>query len=131
MTTVLAYTLERIMVQQAVIERDAGGTGTGPYGADQVPDWQPHLTVRCRHWWTRSSGVRSGQREYENPQGVVPVDQGGIMVPLGTDVTEDDRIVAILNRADTIVIGPMIEIQAVVVQDTHMELAIIRTALGG
>ncbi|MGH3265165.1 MAG: hypothetical protein ACRDNS_24590, partial [Trebonia sp.] len=86
----LAYTLDRLLTEQALIERDQG-VGDA-YGAPGQPDWQPHLTVACRLAWDRSSGVRSADRTYVTPARAAPMSEGLIVVPLGTDVTERDRI---------------------------------------
>lgn len=130
----LAYTLERMLTQQAVIERDMGGLDE--YGGDEPTNWQPHVTVPCRLWWARSSGARSANRVYVDPSRQVPVSEGGVIVPLGTDVTEQDRIARVeefdqeSERWETLVEG-VVQIIAVLNQDgDHLELSVERTSLG-
>lgn len=130
----LAYTLNRMLVEQAVIERNMAGADR--YGADQPDAWQTHLTVACLSWWDRSTGVRSANRTYVDPAREVPIAQGGMLLPLGTDVTEKDRI-AVINVRDPISgewvpgIAGIIEIAAVLDQKSdHIELNIIRAHVG-
>lgn len=130
----LGYTLNRLLTEQAVIERNMAGQDA--YGADRPDDWQLHVTVACLSWWDRSAGVRSANRTYVDPARTVPISQGGMLLPLGTDVTEKDRITQI-NVYDPVegewvpgVVG-IIEIAAILDQSTdHLEVNIIRAHLG-
>lgn len=124
----VAYTLNVMMDQQAVIQRDAGVPDR--YGADGTPDWQPLATVPCKLSWAHSSGVRSAQREYPTSQRLAPVSDGMIMLPSGTDVTEADQIIRLLDAAGNLYIDGVFEIVAVVNQITHIELGVFRPHLG-
>lgn len=129
----MLYTLQRMMVQQAVLERDVSEPDA--YGADSAPDWRPLNTVPCLLWWDRSSGARSANRSYVSTSRQVAVSQGGIMLPAGTDVTEQDRIVQI-NKFDPAVdqwvldVVGLFTIVAVLNQQDHVELSVTRPNLG-
>lgn len=129
----LSYTLTRLMTERALIQRDMGVVDA--YGAPATPDWQPHLTVSCRLVWDRSSGVRSANRTYVSPVRTVPMDEGMILLELGTDVTERDRITQVLSydpQAQTWVpfVDGLMTITAVVPQEDHLELDVSRAHLG-
>lgn len=129
----LSYTFIRTLIQQAVIERDYGGVDE--FGADQPADWQPYLTVACRLYWDKSTGIRSADRTFVDPVRQVPLAMGGMILPAGTDVTEKDRI-AQVNRWDAqaqqwvLEVSGIIEVLGVLPQDDHIELYVIRTHLG-
>ena len=129
----LLYTLERLMTEQAIIERDQGAYDA--YGADGEPDFQYLSTVPCRFWWDRSTGARSANRTYVSPAREVPVSDGGLLVPSGTDVTERDRITSIQSfnpqtgKWVTYIQG-LFTVTAVLTEDDHMELNLTRARLG-
>lgn len=129
----LSYTLSGLLTEKAVIQRDMGQVDA--YGADGTPDWQDHLTVPCRIWWLKGTGARSANRTYISPARTASVSEGGMMLALGTDVTERDRITQVLRvDAETGSWMPYVEgiivISAVVAQEDHMELSISRAQLG-
>lgn len=129
----LGFTLQQLMTDQCVIQRAKRSYDGG--GAESEPVWQPHLTVPCRLWWDRSSGVRSVQREYVSPTRTADLSAGGLLVPSGTDVLRTDRISEIqsLNPQTgewVTYISGNIEISAVLSEEDHMEINFIRTNLG-
>lgn len=133
MTSFPAYTLERKLTEQAVTTRDQSTADS--HGAKSRPNFQPYLTVPCRLFWAKLSGGRSLDRTYVNVSREVSASSGGLIMPLGTDVTAMDQI-AQINEWDPIadewvlkVIGPM-QIASVVNQDTHLEVGILRTQPG-
>lgn len=124
----LAYTLAQLYTMQAVVERDVS-EGDG-YGAPTKPNWEYLLTVPCRLWWQRSTGVRSANREYVTPARMVPISEGGMILPSGTDVTEQDRVVAIQDRQGNPLIDGIFSITSVLNEEDHMEISVTRTHLG-
>jgi hypothetical protein len=130
----LAYTLSRLMTEQAVIQRNMSQADA--YGADGPENWQPLSTIPCRLWWDKSTGgARSANRVYVDPARAVPIDQGGLLVALGTDVTENDRITQVLARNPvsgtwTTYLEGLFTIVAVLVQEDHMEINLTRAHLG-
>ena len=133
MPDLTAYTLDRLMSQQAVIIRDVSVDDA--YGGQTPPDWQPHLTVPCRMWWLKSSGIRSANREYATAASTAVVSAGGMILPAGTDVTQEDRISQV-NALDAqtgewgLLVSGIFEITAVLNEITHVELDVLRPKLG-
>ena len=125
----LPFDLEQIYTEQAVIERDMAQGDA--YGSPGRPDWQHLSTVPCRLWWDKSAGVRSANAEYVTPARDVPVQRGGILVPAGTDITEQDRITAIQDRSGNPLISGEIKVVAVLDQGSYLELNVSRAHLGG
>ena len=129
----LAFTLQTLMTEQCVIQRATRTYDGG--GAQSAPMWQPHLTVACRMWWDRSSGVRSAQREYVTAARTADLSVGGLVVPSGTDVLRTDRVSEIQALDEitgewvTYISGDM-EISAVLTMEDHMQISIIRTNVG-
>ena len=130
----LTYTFNNLLTEQAVIERDVSVPDA--YGATvDGSNWQYLSTVPCRLWWDRSSGVRSANRTYVTPARTVPMDEGALLMPLGTDVLEVDRISVVnVYDAQTRNWVPYVEgnftITAVLVQEDHMEIDVIHSHLG-
>jgi hypothetical protein len=124
----LAYTLDRLLTQTAVIQRNVAAADA--FGADVPPDWQPHLTVACLLWWARSTGARSANRTYVSPARQAAVSEGGLLMPLGTDVTEQDRIMQINTPPSEEPVAGLLEIVAVLNQWDHLEVEVTRVHLG-
>lgn len=114
---------------QAVIQRDMSAPDT--WGGNTDPDWQTFSTLPCVLWWDKSSGVRSANREYVTPARTVPISQGGMIVPFDSDVTEDDRVLHILDHAGSVWIDGLFTITGVLDQGTHVEAYLTRSHLGG
>ena len=129
----LAFTLQALMTEQCVLQRSVRGFDGG--GAPLKPDWQPHLTIPCRLWWDKSTGVRSVQREYISPARTADLSAGGLLIPAGTDVLRTDRISEIRQLDPQTgewvpyITGNM-EISAVITQEDHMEINFLRTNVG-
>lgn len=124
----LAYTLDRLLTEQCVIERNMAPGDV--FGASTTPNWEFLNQVPCRLTWDRSSGIRSANRTYVSAARTVPMDEGIMVIPLGTDVTEKDRIVQILDQNDNVLISGVFTIVAVLFQEEHMELNVGRAQLG-
>lgn len=82
------------MKHRATIERDANATADdGEWGQKPDPDWQDHITKLACHVW------------YEAGREVVGTDNAVVeglrmIVPLGTDVTEADRVSTVTDRQE-------------------------------
>ena len=124
----LQYTLDQLFTQRAVVYRNTS-TGDG-YGAPAPDNFQYHETIRCRLWWQHSSGVRSANRTYVSPGRTVPVAEGGMIVPTGTDVTEQDLIYEVNDNAGNVLYESKFTVVAVVNNEDHIELSLIETTLG-
>lgn len=129
-----AYTLARLLEgQQAVIARDMASPDR--WGADDKPNFQPHLTVPCVLWWAKGNSTRSANRTYVNVTRDVPVKVGGMLLPSGTDVTEEDQITQV-NRWDAesqawvLWVTGIFEISSVVSEGPFVEIDVLRPHLG-
>ena len=108
------------MRHRCTIQRDASAAGprTG-WNQDGDPNWQTHLSdVPCRAW-TESADEPVGDRRtavYEGRR---------LALPLGTDVTESDRIAQVTERGQVRFEGPM-SIEGIQRYSDHLELALER-----
>jgi hypothetical protein len=84
-----------------MLERDANADTDDGSGNPLPPDWQPHLTQVCRFW------ANAAREAVDDSSTVVVVEDVRVIVPTGTDVTEDDRIAQIANRGGTVLDGPL------------------------
>lgn len=104
------------LIHRCTIERDTAPASTD--GWEGTPVWQPHLTGLLCRWW-----VRDGREEVKDGQTVVPLTETRLIVPLGTDVTERDRVTSVTYRGGTVQDGPL-GIRAVLVRRDRIELAL-------
>ena len=106
------------LVHRATVQRDAS-TGIDAMGNKDVPDWQTHISdLPCFYWATAGSEMTDATTQ-------VVLQDMRLLVKLGTDVTEKDRIGDITNRGDVIVNGS-IGIRAVLAHEDHLELILVR-----
>jgi hypothetical protein len=101
------------------IQRDASAGVDGGWGNPDVPNWQPYLVgVPCRAWAT------AGHETINETTNVV-VEEVRLIVPLGTDVTEQDRLGDITHRGAVFLAGPT-GIRAVLRHADHLDLVLVR-----
>lgn len=129
---ILPYDLARMFsggqgAGKATFERDMGQPDG--YGGDAKPDWQTLFTVDCVLYWNRSTGSHATQKVVVTPARKVPMSEGLLICPAGTEVTENDRITEVRFVDDTVIEGLFI-IDAVLNQETHVEVFIDRSHLG-
>lgn len=112
------------LIHRLTVQRDLSLDGTDDgWGGPDIPDWSDHLTgVPCRAW--TAAGPRPGAETVEATT-VVVVEDRRAHVPVGTDVTERDRITEITSRGVVIFDGPM-DIDAVLAYPDHLELVLRR-----
>lgn len=104
---------------RCTIERDANAATEDAWGNPQAPNWQPLATdVPCR------AIADSGREPVDADRTVVVVDLR-LLLPLGTDVTERDRISAVSERGAEYLDAPF-GIEAVLRRRTHLELHLVR-----
>lgn len=78
------------MRHRATIQRD-GAAGSDDWGNPAEPDWQDHLTeLSCRAWFNAG-------KELAGTVNAV-VEDRRMIIPVGTDVTEADRVTAVTDR---------------------------------
>lgn len=98
---------------RCTIQRDAAAADS--WGGTATPDWQDSATnVPCR------AVEEAGREPVDKDRTVVILDRR-LLVPLGTDVTERDRISSITERGTDLLDGP-VNIEAVLTRRTHLEL---------
>ena len=100
------------ILRNTVTERDG-------LGHLAPPDMQEHLTdVLCRGWTTH------GERHIQSSADVL-TEQRWLIVPLGTDVTEQDQIADVTSRGTVVLDGPH-RIDAILTYRDRLQLALTR-----
>lgn len=102
------------MTMRATIERAT--TSVDALGQDSISSWSTlHSSLPCRVW-TRA--------ELETANGSIFVNNAGhrLMIPLGTDITEKDRVTAVKDRKGTSLISNTMQIRAVIRRTDHKEI---------
>jgi len=105
---------------RCTIERDANAASLGPWGQPEAPDWQTHLEdVPCRAW------TDAAREPIDIDRTAVLVDRRILLAP-GVDVTEADRVTAVLDEhGDELMDGPM-GIEGVIRRSSNVELLVRR-----
>jgi hypothetical protein len=107
------------LTHRCTIQRDEAEADD--WGNPGPADWQTHLEdVRCRFWVPTGQDIAAGTT-------VTAVDDARLIVPLGTDVTTNDRVSAVTARSAVLVPGPL-TIRAVLPRADHIELVLKRVA---
>lgn len=108
------------LIHRCTIER--GSSSPDEWGNPGPPTWSAHLSDQpCRTWAT------AGREVVTDTTTVVVVEDVRLILPLGTDVTEQDRVASVTYRGDTVQAGPL-GIRAVLVNQDHIELLLVRVA---
>lgn len=108
------------MKQRADLERAAAGNADA-WGHAPVPAWEALAADKpCLAW---STAKREVVGTGTNAKTAV-VEDIRLMVPLGTDVTEKDRVRKVKDRAGTTILDGPFGIASVQVRRTHLELAL-------
>jgi hypothetical protein len=106
---------------RCTISRDVNASTTNARGNPSAPNYQPLATgVLCRAWTTMGA-------ERVTEDAIAAVEDMRLLLPIGTDVTERDRIGDITERGATYFAGP-IGIRSVIRQRDHLELILVRIA---
>ncbi len=108
------------MTNRVDVQRDANYSGSADtWGNDSPANWQAHLTsLPCRFWFDGVQTVVDGIKSTE-------VTTRKLIVPAGTDITEDDRIVSVKNRLGVeLADGPM-RIDSVGHRSGHIVLTLV------
>lgn len=124
----LTYTRNKLLTHVATIERNM--TLQDALGAPSSDNWQTLSETRCLLSWAKSTGVRSENRTYVSANREVPIQEGGVLMPLGTDITENDRISNIVDENGNELADGLFEIEAVIPQTSHLEVSVTRAHLG-
>lgn len=111
------------LTQRCTIERDANAGNDDSWGeGNATPDWQPHITdLPCRAWAT------GGTETVTRTDTIAAIGDVTVIVPLGTDVTEQDRVASVTFRGDTIQQGPL-GIRAINSRRDYLELILVKAS---
>jgi hypothetical protein len=120
------YTLQEILSQRAVIQRDKGARDA--LGGEGKTNWETISTAKCRLWWWKGSkGTdKSASKQFARPSATVDVTGGEMAVPLGTDVTEQDRILRVTTPSGEVLEEGPFRILSVNRYESHVELSLER-----
>ena len=106
------------LAHRCTLERDAARTIPDGYGLPSDPDWQPlQADLPCFLWSTAERELITGERS-------AVIEDLRMLVPLGTDVTERDRVSAVSDRLGNVVRAGTMGIAAVMRKHDHLELAL-------
>ena len=106
------------MTMRAEIERD-GTITTDAYGHPEVPAFAALATVACRIW-------SNSRREINDTKKYALVEEIRCAMPLGTDVTEKDRIALVKDRLGVTIWDGPLRIDAIQYKHTHVEMNLRR-----
>lgn len=108
------------LIHSCTIQRDASLGTPDNWGTPSTPSWQTNATVSCRAW------TNTGREQMDSTTSAV-IEDMRLIVPLGTDVTEQDRVGTVTYRGSTIMAGPL-GIRAVIGRKDHLELILARVS---
>jgi len=109
------------LVHRATTERNQNLNSDDGWGNPLPPDWETNLIdLECRAWIASHQVVTS-------KGSLVVVLEVHLIVPLGTDILNEDRITTISWRGDTFIDG-ILDVQAVLRQKDHLEVILAKAA---
>lgn len=93
--------------------------GSDPWGNSDSPDWQVvQAAVPCRVWMNAGKEAVSDER-------TVVISDLRLLLAVGTDVSERDRIGTVEIHGEAAYVGPFV-IELVIRQPDHLELILER-----
>lgn len=113
------YSIALTLIHTCTIQRDANAGTPDAWGTPSTPNWQDHITGQACRFWTQA-----GREQTDSSTWIVD-ESMRLVLPLGTDVTERDRIGDVTYRGTVIAAGPT-SIRAVVTREDHLELFLVR-----
>lgn len=109
------------MTQRALVERSVS-PGDDDFGNPLPPAWTTHIaSLPC---WVHGST----EREAVATDTTAVVTDLKAMVPLGSDVTESDRLNQVKDRAGNVVYPGILGIETVLYARSHIELTLSRVS---
>jgi hypothetical protein len=123
---VLETTLTAMMSEVAIFERQRATADAS--GGIRKRDWTLLSKTECRLWWWKGSksSDKSPSAQFARPQATIDVTGGDMMLPLGTDVTEEDRLARVTDEEGNVREEGPFRIVAVNTYETHIELSLER-----
>lgn len=111
------------MTHRCNVERDTSIVDNN-IGARNPPNWVVQYADQpCFYFGLLFQ--RQGRELITEMQGEA-ISEFGVMIPLGTDITAEDRINGITDRGGTVLVGGLINIKSILYHHTHMELKLER-----
>jgi len=109
------------MTMRATVQRNVPA-GTDGFGGPGAAVWGAHIaSLACWAYTGREREIIDGDKT------VVLADHK-MMVPLGTDITEDDRVTAIKDRLAVDIIGNTMRIHSVIRRTDHIQVSLEEVA---
>ena len=109
------------MTMRATVQRDSA-TGSDGWGQPNAVSWAAHLPSLACWYWTKD------EREVIDGVKTAILANHTMMVPLGTDITEDDRVTAIKDRLAGNLISNAMRVHAVFRRRTYLHVALEEVA---
>ena len=105
------------MTMRCTVHRDFN-TIVDRYGGPAGPQFGAHLaSLACYAWATREREIVDGEK-------VAVVADWRMIVPKGTDITEDDKLVSIQDRLGVSISASDFRIKSVIRRAGHLELVL-------
>lgn len=110
------------LTHTCTIERNGNAAVPDSWGQPGAPGWETHLADQpCFAW------ARAGRERVADSTTVAAIEDLRLLLPFGTDVTEQDRIVSVEDRGATLHAGPL-QIRAVLAHEDHLELVLTKVS---
>lgn len=107
------------LIHRCTVERNVNAGSDDGWTNPLPPAWEEHIAeLACRAW--------TAGRDTTTSQGTLAVVlEVHMLAPLGTDVTDADRVASISYRGETIQDGPL-AVRAVLGRRDHLELILAK-----
>lgn len=106
------------MIHWAVLQTYAS-SGTDGFGGPNAPTYEGSPTANLRCWFYAKS-----EREVIDGEKSAVLGRHKMIIPLGTTITEKDRIGSIEDRLGNIIMANTMRIHSVTHRHTHLELEV-------
>lgn len=105
------------MTMRALVERNNQANPDG-YGHPDAPNWVQHIASLACWLYTQA------KQEVIDAEKNAVVEDIRMLVPRGTDITEQDRINGVVDRRGTSIRAGIMSIRAVINRRSHLELVL-------
>lgn len=99
---------------RATVQRDTQ-TGTDAFGLPDAPTWTAHIASLPCFIWTKA------EREVIDGEKTAILADHRMLCPLGTDITEDDRITVVKDRLGANIIANTMRVHTAIYKRSHIE----------
>ncbi len=103
------------MTHRVLVERDGNAGQTDAYNNPQAPSWATHIAAQPCYYYEPAAqrGEQQGERN-------VNLYTHQVLMPLGVDITEADRINGVVDRRGTVITDKLLNVVAVVRRRDHL-----------